>query len=150
LEGLKWWYVCGKNDGYDFECFEDLFYPGDTLFYPKHYYHLTQNIETLTMTVTGTVVNAFNYGAIATQLHRECVYAHLSFDLSGPLCDALGDCFVLWHQHFNKYKDKNKMRKEALRRWKPWRKLASREEIMKKDDPSSIGNNYDGRNYINE
>ena len=151
LEGLKWWYVCGTSDDYGFNCYEDLFYPGDTLFYPKHYHHQTQNIETLSMTVTGTVANAFNYEAIATQLHRECAYSHLSFDLSGPLCDALDDCFVLWHQHFQRDsgKDKKTLKREARRRWKPWRKLASKTEKRKKDSPSALGNNYDGRNYIN-
>ena len=151
LEGLKWWYVCGNSDDYGFNCYEDLFYPGDTLFYPKHYHHQTQNIDTLSMTVTGTVANGFNYEAIATQLHRECAYSHLSFDLSGPLCDALDDCYVLWHQHFQKDSGKTKknLKREARKRWKPWRKLASRAEKKKKDMPSALGNNYDGRNYIN-
>ena len=146
LEGLKWWYVCG-TDG---QCYEDLFYPGDTLFYPKHYYHETMNIAKPSMTVTGTVANSWNYESIATQLHKECAYNHLSFDLSGPLCDALDDCYMLWHERFSGIEDAKQARKEARRRWKPWRKLASRALKKQRDSLSALGNNYDGRNYINE
>ena len=42
------------------QCFEDLVKPGEILFYPKHYFHETQNLAMPTMTVTGTVVSKFN------------------------------------------------------------------------------------------
>ena len=151
----KWWYVCGKGLGegpYEGQerCFEDLLKPGQILFYPKHYFHETQNLAMPTTTVTGTVVSSFNYRSIAHQLHRECAYEHLSFDLSGPLCDALDKCYVLWHAALSGNKDKKAARKEARRIWPKWRSLATRKVIKKKDSPNSLGNNYDGRNYINK
>ena len=150
LEGLKWWYVCGEDKEYGFQCYEDLIYPGDTLFYPKNYFHETQNIAMPSMTVTGTVANGFNYESIATQLHRECSYNSLSFDLSGRLCDALDDCYVLWHQRFSGNKNKKEAKREARTRWPKWRKLATKSLKRQRDSPSALGNNYDGRNYINE
>ncbi len=151
----KWWYVCGKGVGEGpykgvEKCHEDLIKPGEVLFYPKSYYHETQNLAMPTMTVTGTVVSGFNYRSIATQLHRECAFQHLSFDLSGPLCDALDKCYVLWHQALSGNKDKKAARKEARRLWPRWRSLAGRDIIQKKDRRDALGNNYDGRNFINK
>ena len=148
----KWWYVCGEGLGkgpYEGQqqCFEDLVMPGEILFYPKHYFHETQNLAMPTMTVTGTVVSGFNYRSIATQLHRECSYSHLNFDLSGPLCDALDKCYPLWHQAFSGNKDRKAAKKEARRIWPRWRSLANRKTKKKRDSPESLGNNYDGRNY---
>lgn len=155
VQGDKWWYVCGEGleegpyQG-QFRCFEDVIRPGEVLFYPKHYFHETQNLDLPTMTVTGTVVSTFNYRSIATQLHRECAYSHLSFDLSGPLCDALDKCFVLWHTHLSGNKDRAAAKREARRIWPRWRSLASRDLQRKRDSRDALGNNYDGRNYINE
>ena len=61
----KWWYVCGEGMGDgpykgQQQCFEDLVMPGEILFYPKHYFHETQNLGMPTMTVTGTVVSSFS------------------------------------------------------------------------------------------
>lgn len=151
----KWWYVCGEGMGDgpykgEKQCFEDLVKPGEILFYPKHYFHETQNLAMPTMTVTGTVVSKFNYHSIATQLHRECAYSHLSFDLSGPLCDELDKCYPLWHQAFSGIKNKKQAKKEARRIWPKWRSLANKKIRRKRDEPESLGNNYDGRNYINK
>ena len=114
------------------------------------YLHETRIIDLITTTVTGTVVSKDNYKLIATQLHRECAYAHLSFDLSAPLCDALQKCYTLWHVHLSGAKDKKVAAQQAKRKWPPWRSLASKAEIAKKSTKKARGNNYDGRNYINE
>jgi len=74
----------------------------------------------------------------------------LSFDLSGPLCDALDKCYVLWHQAFSGNKDKKAAKKEARKVWPRWRSLANRQAQKKRDSPGALGNNYDGRNYINK
>jgi hypothetical protein len=67
----KWWYVCGEGLGDgpykgQKQCFEDLVKPGEILFYPKHYFHETQNLAMPTMAVTGTVVSGFNYRSTQT------------------------------------------------------------------------------------
>jgi hypothetical protein len=43
-QGRKWWALCGRNEGQGprpgaFECFEDILRPGDTLYYPRGWYH---------------------------------------------------------------------------------------------------------------
>ena len=148
----KWWYICGQGRGpgpYEGEeqCFEDLVMPGEILFNPKQHYHETQNVGTLTLNVKGQVVSAFNYRSVATQLHRECAYSHLNFDLSGPLCDALDNCFLLWHQAFSGEKNRKKVVKEGRRLWPKWRSLANPTLQTRRDAPSALGNNYDGRIY---
>ena len=148
----KWWYICGQGRGpgpYEGEeqCFEDLVMPGEILFNPKQHHHETQNVGTLTLNVKGQVVSAFNYRSVATQLHRECAYSHLNFDLSGPLCDALDNCFLLWHQAFSGEKNRKKVVKEGRRLWPKWRSLANPTLQTRRDAPSALGNNYDGRIY---
>jgi hypothetical protein len=134
LQGLKWWYVC--KDG---QCYEDLFHPGDTLFYPQLWHHQTQNIDMPTVTVTGTVVDAENYKSVTTRLFNECVRPG-GFRFSGKLCDVLDRCARLWHDEWGTGRYGRKK----------WRTMATKPVQKERDGPSSLGNNYDGRNTINE
>jgi len=144
VQGKKWWYVCSGGQGVRQTCYEEVLSEGDVLFYPKHYYHETQNLaDPLTMTITGTVVNAYNYEELAGQLHKECSRGHLGFDLSGPLCDALQDCYALWHKKFS---DGNGAAAEEV--WPSWQKSASDRILAIRNSELSRGNNYDGRNPI--
>ena len=151
----KWWYVCGTGSGdgpYEGEqrCMEDVLMPGEILFYPQHYHHETQNLGGRTMTVTGTLVTAFNHWEVTSMLHGECTRKHLNFRFSGPLCDALDECFVLWHTHFGAEPGTPvaAAKRQARRMWPKWRTVASAELIQERDAPDALGNNYDGRNAI--
>eukprot|EP00940_MAST-03C_sp_MAST-3C-sp2_P003554 g3554.t1 len=142
VSGSKWWYVCR-----DETCYEELLQEGDILYYPRDWYHQTQcvpsNDSVTTITLTGTVVNAYNYRELAAQLRRECVFGSLNFEFSGALCDALQSCVVLWDERFGaQYKDKFHLWSTS------WRSAAPAKVIRKKDAPSARGNNYDGRNHI--
>ena len=133
IEGRKWWYVC--KDG---RCYEDLFYPGDTLFYPHHWFHQTQNVDMPTTTVTGTVVDAENHKLVTSRLFNECARPG-GFRFSGRLCDALDSCARLWHHDWGSGRYSRKK----------WRMTASTETQVECDAHDATGNNYDGRNTIN-
>lgn len=141
LTGAKWWYVCK-----DSVCYEELLEEGDILYYPRDWYHCTQCVpeeekSPLTITLTGTVVNAYNYRELATKLWNECTRNTLSFQFSGELCDALHSCVGQWKKRYG----------HDLRAWgTSWRKIADQKTIQQRDDPKALGNNYDGRNYIAE
>eukprot|EP00808_Paulinella_micropora_P013201 g58918.t1 len=142
VQGAKWWFVCGREDGTD-KCYEQVLRPGEVLFYAKNYWHETRNLEYPSMTVTGTVITPHNYMGVADKLHNECSTGGLKFDFSGALCDALDSCYPLWHEFLSGSK-------APTNRWQPWRKVASAETISKKDKMKPTENNYDGRNHIAE
>lgn len=98
---------------------------------------------TPTVTVTGTVVHEWNYYTVATRLHSECARSALNFLFSARLCDALDTCYDHWH---GKYTGKPKPK--GL--WKPWRSVANRAMVEKKEKTNPADNNYDGRNFITE
>ena len=105
VQGKKWWYVCGPNEGpgprqNERECMEAVLYPGESLYYPRHWHHHTQNLETPTMTVTGTVVHADVFDSVARQLHGECTGRASDFMFSAALCDALQSCYPLWYKRW--------------------------------------------------
>ena len=80
--------------------------------------------------------------------NKQCHSEILNFQLSGPLCDALDKCYVLWHKGLSGDADKERASRFAKRRWRPWRNLAKPGIEKKKDDPDALGNNYDGRNHV--
>lgn len=148
VQGEKWWYVCGTNEGRgpregQHECFENIMQPGEILYYGKNWHHQTQNLDTPTMTITGTVVTGANFEGIADKLHGECYRSELNFGFSSKLCDSLDKCYSAWHKRF-------KGKPKPSHRWRAWRDLASDAEIAKKEKVNPKDNNYDGRNHIGE
>jgi len=142
VSGRKWWYVCHRGI-----CYEEILEEGDVLYYPRETHHQTQCVplepKRTTVTLTGTVVNAYNYREFSSMLHGECVRDQMRYKFSAALCDALDDCAALWHETFSQ--DGSSSRTV----WIPWREAATRAMIHKKEtDDWYLGNNYDGRNPI--
>jgi hypothetical protein len=148
VQGRKWWYLCGRNEGPgpregEQECWETIGKPGEILYYGRNWWHTTRNLDAPTMTITGTVITRYNFDTVADQLHSECSRDSLSFSLSGELCDALDSCYGLWHQTLTG-------KPKPADRWAPWRTVSTPEVIKKRDGIKPEANNYDGRNYITE
>ena len=142
VSGRKWWYVCHHGT-----CYEEILDEGDVLYYPRESYHQTQCVPVepmrTTVTLTGTVVNAYNYRQLSEMMHGECVRDRLSFKFSAALCDALDECVDMWHKRYSK--DSSSSRSV----WIPWREAATQKMIHKMEtDDWYLGNNYDGRNPI--
>jgi len=138
VQGIKWWYIC--KDG---ECFESVVHPGETVYYNYGWWHETRNMETPTMTVTGTSVHRHNYQVVADRLHSECAYSAMQFGFSSALCDALDKCYLVWHKILEG--------KPAPKgRWKPWKKAATRKQVRKLRAIDPASNNYDGSNHITD
>ena len=124
------------------ECFESILYPGEVLYYGKHWSHATRNLVTPTTTTTGTVVHAHNYQDVASKLFGECARSDLRFDFSGRLCDALDKCYPLWHAAWS---DQDPPKTSYGR---SWRHFANPKDQAEKDKVKPTENNYDGRNHI--
>jgi tetratricopeptide (TPR) repeat protein len=85
------------------DCVLDTVAEGEVLFYPMDYWHQTENLRTPTVAVTGTLVDAHNWHAVAHQLHVNCRKRpkRRLIDPSEALCKYLfAHCFPWWRAAF--------------------------------------------------
>ena len=150
IQGRKYWYVCGHNEGTGprqgaDECLEAILYPGEVMYYPRQWHHRTLNLETPTMTLTGTVVHAGTYDSVARQLHKQCCSDHAGFMFSAALCDALQTCYSLWYK---RWRPQHAKADNMARMFPPWHSVAPAHRVKEMKALRPDENNYDGRNYI--
>jgi hypothetical protein len=122
IAGAKRWHICppdqrpllgdaGEFDGFnpdyasrpqaqELNCFLDVVVPGDFLFYPKNYWHQTENLVTPTVSITDTVTDHDNYRAIASELARECNGLNRVMGKDDALCEGLDRCYHWWEAAF--------------------------------------------------
>merc|ERR1712232_739892 len=98
VTGKKWWHVCGRQSADQPEvCFEEVLKPGDILYYPPSWVHVTQCLDAPTITLTDTVIHEGNAEGIFGKTFGECTgNANMGFDFSAKLCDALDVCTDWW------------------------------------------------------
>mmetsp|Transcript_146359 Transcript_146359/g.280657 ORF Transcript_146359/g.280657 Transcript_146359/m.280657 type:complete len:187 (+) Transcript_146359:2-562(+) len=143
VTGKKWWYVCGSLVNGSHQCFEEILHPGEILYYPSHWHHETQCLDTPTMTITDTVANDDNAQGILERFHGECTGRQpLDLLVSAQLCDTLNKCAEWWQDHLGERWSSNAS--------KPWREHALPATLSKLESTKSTDNNYDGRNFILE
>ena len=131
--GRKWWYVCKGAAG---GCYEGVLEPGEVLSYGDGWAHLTQNLQSPTVAMTGTVVHAGNWHKVAQRLRGDCVTpAAMRLHFSAPLCDALDVCFGQWRRQWGAGRGSA---------WPPWREVASMQTVhaKKQIDASKYPNPY--------
>ncbi|CEO94506.1 hypothetical protein PBRA_000291 [Plasmodiophora brassicae] len=78
-------------------CYDDVVRPGEMLFYPRDYWHQTLNLETPTITLTGTVVDENNADTVERELRDECTTGKWGWHLGDDLCGQLEQCYALWN-----------------------------------------------------
>lgn len=118
LWGSKRWHICaptesrylysaGQIDAFDPDyeryplfhharCYEDIVESGDMLFYPKDYWHQTENLATPSICVSASVLDEHNYREIAHELKAECKTQKYKWQFTAPLCEALEVCYNWW------------------------------------------------------
>jgi ribosomal protein L16 Arg81 hydroxylase len=132
VAGSKRWHVCapseskwiGRAGGVDAfdpdyvqyplfrnaKCFDDVVETGEMIFYPADYWHQTENVQTPTISVTATVMDANNYQFIIDELEQECKVQKFKWGFSKELCQALqGRCFAFWKKQFAQKKVKDEL-----------------------------------------
>jgi hypothetical protein len=77
-------------------CYEDTIRKGEIIFYPKDYWHQTRNLETPTISVSGTIVDATNKDTVQQELEATCKFNKWKWNFSHDLCTALERCYELW------------------------------------------------------
>lgn len=120
--GAKRWHICppaqrpllgdaGLFDGFypdyasspgsgGLSCFLDVVLPGEFLYYPRNYWHQTENLATPTVSLTSTLSDAGNHRGVANELRRECSGLGRVMAPSAVLCGALDRCFEWWETAF--------------------------------------------------
>lgn len=129
LLGAKVWHLCGPkntpilskqpktqsmfNPDYaaapellDLDCYLDVAAEGDTLYYPRDYWHQTLNQGQLVVAVTGTLVDENNYDSVSEQLAQDCARPE---DQRVPLIHSSPElckyyrqhCFPWWEHAYN-------------------------------------------------
>eukprot|EP00929_Paragymnodinium_shiwhaense_P013202 TRINITY_DN121065_c0_g1_i1.p1 TRINITY_DN121065_c0_g1~~TRINITY_DN121065_c0_g1_i1.p1 ORF type:complete len:615 (+),score=196.70 TRINITY_DN121065_c0_g1_i1:248-2092(+) len=144
IKGKKWWHVCGNLVNQSHVCFEEVLKPGQVLYYPPAWAHITQCLDSPSITLTDTVAHEGNAEGILRKTFGECTgkSGGLGFHFSAKLCDALDVCTDWWMERAGKL-------------WKgpqppSWRQEASKQWIGKKERILPEHNNYDGRNNVME
>mmetsp|Transcript_10296 Transcript_10296/g.17234 ORF Transcript_10296/g.17234 Transcript_10296/m.17234 type:complete len:563 (+) Transcript_10296:42-1730(+) len=121
LVGRKRWHLCGPGESghlydaagevdlfhpnYDTHpralnatCIEVVLSPGDLLYYPADYWHQTLNLDTPSISLSGTLINALNHQLVREELRNECAGANRIFAPHAEMCADLEACFALWDE----------------------------------------------------
>ena len=83
------------------KCIQTIMNPGDVLYYPTNYWHQTINLDTPSISLTGTMVGDQNYEAVAKEIKAECSGRGTIFTPNLEMCSMLDKCFELWSDIFN-------------------------------------------------
>lgn len=127
LVGRKKWHICSSVDDHNLykageintfhpnyklfpkfrqvrTCSQLILSPGDMIFYPKEYWHQTLNLDTPTVSLTGTIVTSQNYESVIQELTAECSGRSSIYKADKSLCSQLELCFNRWRLIYNNSK----------------------------------------------
>lgn len=91
------------------KCSDILLHPGDVLYYPNGYYHMTKVVDEWNVGITGRAINEWNYEDFFLQLKDDCEnpgrdvsleYPGASQNLYKPACDVIDTCRAAWHRKY--------------------------------------------------
>lgn len=86
-------------------CIQDITNPGDLLFYPMDYWHQTENLDTPTLSLSGTIITRQNYQFVEEELRKECSNNNpgkvRTFQSDDSLCPKLEKCYRIWKDLFS-------------------------------------------------
>lgn len=123
VSGAKRWHICAPDqrpnlgDAAEFDgffpnytaverakglsCFLDVVLPGEFIFYPRNFWHQTENLATPSTSISSTVVDALNHRTVANEMKRECLGLNRLMVPSPALCRALDRCFEWWQSAYH-------------------------------------------------
>jgi hypothetical protein len=122
VAGAKRWHICAPDQApYLYSAGEvDCFYPnyekvplfehancyqsevraGEMIFYPKDYWHQTENLETPSISISASILDENNWRDIMAELKNECAFHKYKWNFSPELCKALENCYAFWQSRF--------------------------------------------------
>eukprot|EP00937_MAST-01D_sp_MAST-1D-sp2_P004606 g4606.t1 len=82
-------------------CFQEEVAAGEVIFYPRDYWHQTQNLEHRTMSLSGSIVDAHNWRTSVHEFRTECSSKRIMYP-DEATCAALECSFALWEERFGR------------------------------------------------
>lgn len=83
-------------------CYEDVVKQGEMAFYPRDYWHQTENLGDLNIAVTGTLVDQHNWREVASEMKSDCQFGKNKILQATPeMCEALEVCFDWWQAAYD-------------------------------------------------
>lgn len=86
------------------KCYQFIVEPGDFVFYPKGYWHQTLNLDTPTISLTGTLVTPTNHFDVKERLEVQCSGRGNLFIPDTVFCAQLKKCYKYWADFFDSSK----------------------------------------------
>jgi len=82
-------------------CWEDVVKAGEMVFYPRDYWHQTENVATPSISISASVLDAYSYKEIQGIIERECRFGTYRWNFSQELCKTLETkCFPMWENMY--------------------------------------------------
>lgn len=84
-------------------CYSIVLNAGDMLYYPKDHWHQTNNLDTPTISLSGTLVLQHNYVDVRKELEAECNpnMQNRILPLDADFCRKLRACYNVWNDLFS-------------------------------------------------
>lgn len=82
-------------------CWEDVVRAGEIIFYPKSYWHQTENQITPSVAYSSSILHTDSYRDIRDELRQVCARGKFGWKLSRGLCSKLEEsCYPLWEKMY--------------------------------------------------
>jgi len=81
-------------------CYEAILEPGDAIYYPKNYWHQTLNLDTPTVSLTGTLATGNCHRDTFRELKAECDGKARIFVAEPALCEDIARCASMFEERF--------------------------------------------------
>lgn len=85
-------------------CFSTIVDAGDMLYYPRDWWHQTENLDTPTIALSGSMVNHHNYKEFAEELKKECSDGgsgrNRIFVANSDVCGDIDRCADVWGEMY--------------------------------------------------
>lgn len=92
------------------ECYDYTINPGEIMYYPKDFWHQTESIDPLSISVTGTIIDDDNIFTIIEEFLYECRAPRGTrrISLNDEVCESLRNkCMKQWLKMFAMETPKN-------------------------------------------
>lgn len=80
-------------------CYQEEVKEGEFIFYPRDWWHQTQNLEHHTMSLSGSIVDAINWQTSAHEFLYECENKRIMYP-DEDVCAGIERCAELWEEKF--------------------------------------------------
>lgn len=181
LQGRKLWHVCSPDQDSrmykagdvnwfqpDYErwplakkakCFQTITEPGDSMYYPRDWWHQTKNLDDVNIAFSGSMVNNQCMREFTEEMRGQCgdsnARSHTVFNAEAWFCEQVEKCVGVWTDTYGaedpvqialreeneERKRKNREKKKAKREKKRAKKKAEKEKAKQREEDDD---DYDG------